>query len=265
MRAQPRVFPPLYLGLVRVGEETGALGGSLELLAGWLERDREVGQRLQAALIYPASVIVVALLARNLLTFYIAPQFFAIFAEQNTPLPAPTRLLQGVLALQSNPFVWLVAVGGLMLLYRHLRSRGLTVERRAALRAWLVRVPGLGALLAASAWARWCSAATVMARAGLSPVQTYRLAAEASGDARLLVDAENLQEALQAGQLASRYFLGHPQLYPASVAHCLAVAEDSGRMADMFGYLARSFEVEAASRVEVLGTLVEPLVLALAA
>src|SRR5881398_3806702 len=53
----PKVFPTLYVDLVRVAELTGNLEATLTELAGYLQRDLNTVRRVQAALIYPAVIL----------------------------------------------------------------------------------------------------------------------------------------------------------------------------------------------------------------
>src|SRR5438128_3349334 len=92
----PKVFPTLYVDLVRVAELTGNLEATLTELAGYLRRDLNTVRRVQAALIYPAVILVVATGVVIILVFFALPAFTKIFAELKVELPLPTRILLGI-------------------------------------------------------------------------------------------------------------------------------------------------------------------------
>src|SRR5438874_9820031 len=92
----PKVFPTLYVDLVRVAELTGNLEATLTELAGYLRRDLNTVRRVQAALIYPAVILVVATGVVIILVFFALPAFTRIFAEFRVELPLSTRILIGI-------------------------------------------------------------------------------------------------------------------------------------------------------------------------
>src|SRR5437588_5947415 len=91
----PKVFPALYIDLVRVAELTGNLESTLTELAGYLRRDLNTVRRVRTAMIYPGVILVVATGVVLILVFFALPAFTRIFAEFKVELPLPTRILIG--------------------------------------------------------------------------------------------------------------------------------------------------------------------------
>src|SRR5256885_8858929 len=92
----PKVFPALYIDLVRVAELTGNLEATLTELAGYLRRDLNTVRRVRSAMIYPAVILVVATGVVIILVFFALPAFTKIFAEFRVELPLSTRILIGI-------------------------------------------------------------------------------------------------------------------------------------------------------------------------
>src|SRR5437660_2951433 len=91
----PKVFPTLYIDLVRVAELTGNLESTLTELAGYLRRDLNTARRVQAAIIYTDVILVVSPGVVIILVFFALPAFVRIFAEFRVELPFSTRILIG--------------------------------------------------------------------------------------------------------------------------------------------------------------------------
>ncbi len=89
---QDRVFTPFYVNMLRAGESGGALEVVLERLADHLERNKEVRDSLVSALIYPAILIVVAVVSIFILLGYVVPQFSEMFDGAGEALPMSTRI-----------------------------------------------------------------------------------------------------------------------------------------------------------------------------
>jgi general secretion pathway protein F len=92
MQAQDGVFSRFYLNLVRAGEAGSALEVVLERLAEYLEQVREMRSSLLSALIYPAILVLVALISIFILLGYVVPRFTELFEGVGQVLPLSTRI-----------------------------------------------------------------------------------------------------------------------------------------------------------------------------
>src|SRR5207247_7235104 len=106
-----KVFPALYIDLVRVAELTGNLEATLTELAGYLRRDLNTARRVQAAMIYPAVILVVATGVVIILVFFALPAFVRIFAEFRVELPLSTRILIGIVNFTRQ---WALVIGAVV-------------------------------------------------------------------------------------------------------------------------------------------------------
>jgi general secretion pathway protein F len=145
LEQEEKTFSRLYVGPVSAGEAGGALGETLERLAGLLERQRSLTATVQSALIYPAIPVVAAVGSIVLLITNVLPQFVPLFAENGVALPASTAFLLGVgdaVSAYGVPALAALLLLGLV---------GRTMLRRPAVRrmldAALLRLPILGGLL----------------------------------------------------------------------------------------------------------------------
>src|SRR3989440_620140 len=107
----PKVFPALYIDLVRVAELTGNLESPLTQLAGYLRRDLNPLRRVRTAMVYPAVILVVAAGVVLILVFFALPAFTRIFAEFKVELPLATRILIGIVDAIRN---WALVIAGVI-------------------------------------------------------------------------------------------------------------------------------------------------------
>ena len=73
--AASKIFPQLMVDLVRIGEETGDVPGSLNNLADTYENELQIGLRVMTQLIEPLLIIVMALIVGFLLISILLPLF----------------------------------------------------------------------------------------------------------------------------------------------------------------------------------------------
>lgn len=260
----PRVFTPMYQSLLRVAEETGRLALCLNLLADWLERDCDNRNQLRQAFTYPTLVLLISLGVSFLVVHSFAPPFIDMYREQGLALPWPTAGLAALVDLTRWRGFPVAAVAWLALLWLGWRDLAPREGVQLRLRNWAARLPALGPLLNDVAWARFCAAAAVTQRCGVSPAVGLGLACQASGDLRFWDLRLTLNQALRDGKAVSEVFQEQPDPYCQRVGAYLQVAEESGRLERAFDLLARDFGAAFVYRLTLFTQLAEPVLLFLA-
>src|SRR5713101_6815621 len=93
LREFPRIFPPLYVNMVAAGEASGALPDILLRLVKHLMQTKDLRDRVQQALIYPAFLAVAGVALITIIITYMVPQLTGFMAQIGGALPLPTRIL----------------------------------------------------------------------------------------------------------------------------------------------------------------------------
>ena len=259
MSKWPRSFPAVHVAMVRAGEAGGFLDVVLAQIADFRSRERDLMSRVKGAMVYP---IILTVLAAGVLVFlmtYFIPRFSGIFASLGGALPALTRAIIAVSGGVTDYWL-LIAVGAalaVMISRRVLKSE----SGRLATERLLLRIPGLGTVLARFALVRFCRMLGTLLGAGVPLVASLRVASEAIGN-QTLSDAVGLSiEEVQQGKPLSRSLSSCDRLFPASVVEMIAVAEESGRLDLELKRLALVYEQELDRRLRLLVALVEPALL----
>src|SRR5665213_1492382 len=121
-RAHPSL-PPHYGMLIAAGEAKGDIAGGLARLADVLERGRETNRALLGALIYPASVLVVACLSVSFLLAFVAPQFATLLESFRREPPATMQFLLALSGLFQHGALPLALAALVLALYVVYRRR----------------------------------------------------------------------------------------------------------------------------------------------
>ncbi len=255
LAAHPRVFPPVYVNLVRAGESGGALETVLGRLAEHLERSRELRESVTSALIYPVILVLVAVGAVLLLLTYVVPQFAQLFADVDRELPLATRVVVGAGELLQNHGVALLA-GTLALaaLFQRLARRP---GPRRRLQALALRTPLAGEFLRRADTARFARTLSTLLGNGVPLLEAFR----GAGDVvemlplaeRLGVVAERLRE---GGRLADE--LARAQALPAFAVQMIRVGEESGDLPSMLERVADVYERELQTSLRRALAVLEP-------
>lgn len=259
LAAWPRAFPPVYVAMVRAGEAGGFLDVVLRQIADFQLRERDLKGTVTAALVYPLVLLVLAggVLA-FLLSFFI-PRFATIFGEFGESLPALTRGIVAASELATRH--GLLVLGGLVLAAVFLQRALAEPGSRRALERGLLRLPALGTVVARFALVRFCRLLGTLLASGVGLIAALRAAQQAIGNQTLGDAVDRAIEEVRRGAPLARSLAREPRLFPPSVIEMIAVAEDSGRLAEELQRLAGAHERELERRLRMLVALVEPALL----
>ncbi|MEK7275313.1 MAG: type II secretion system F family protein [Candidatus Desantisbacteria bacterium] len=122
-KKHPRLFPELYLSMIKIGEQSGSLPKMLNLSAEYLEQTEQIKQKICIAIAYPAQLIFIAMGIFVFIPSFILPAFEEIYSGFGYPLPHATRIIFNYFALfREYLFPFLLIFGviffGLMLTRR---------------------------------------------------------------------------------------------------------------------------------------------------
>lgn len=258
----PRVFPTIFVTMVAIGEETGALEDALERLAIWLERDDALRQRLKSAVTYPGFVLSLSVGLTLALFYTVMPGFISIFTDMKVELPLITRIVVAITNYLRNPGAVLAGLAVLGL--------GLHALRRwlATPRGWLsffsvaLRLPVLGPMLRFGGISRYCAAMEALLETGMDITRSLQLAAAASGSPVIEKDSALLvASVISAGGMVSEHMRYADDVYPATMTNLVASGEETSQLSEMYGRCAAYYDMEMNYKVEALGAALEPLML----
>lgn len=252
----PRVFSPLYVAMVRVGEESGRLEEAFERLTTYLEKERDTIRQIKQATRYPTIVVVAIAVAIFILMTYVIPVFAGVFEKLDAELPLMTRILIGV----SNFFAaywWaiLLAIGGAWYGLRQWRQ-----TENGALR-WdrgKLKTPIVGNILLRGTLARFSRAFSMAQRSGVPILQALNVTAAAVDNVWISRKILAMREGIEHGESLSRT-AQRTEVFTPLVIQMMSVGEESGRLDEMVDEVADFYEREVDYDVRNLGSLIEPI------
>lgn len=256
LREFPRVFPKIYVALIRGAEESGQLVKVLELLEDWLEKQNKLEKQLKKALTYPLFVISLALGLTLLLFKTVIPGLLDTVVGLGGELPVPTQILMTIILVLDHPLFWFLLLVLVVCIVLYLRNpEGYQQFLRAC-----QYVPILGGILTYAGGARYSHTLGMLLTSGVDIIRAARFAADASGNVLIQEDAYRVVKALSEGTPFSD-ILGDRLLYPPLLIDMVKVGDETGRMADLVGRSGVLLEDDTMHRVGMMMNLLEPVVL----
>jgi len=103
LKKHPKVFGELYANMVEAGEAGGILDTILNRLAGYIEKAMNLKKKIKSAMIYPSTIVTVAIIVVIFLLIFVIPTFKSMFEGFGATLPLPTRIVLAASRLVRKP------------------------------------------------------------------------------------------------------------------------------------------------------------------
>src|SRR6266705_1242881 len=153
LRKHPKAFTDLYVNMVAAGEAGGILDTILLRLAQFLEKNDAIVRKVKGAMIYPAVILSVAVIAISVLLIFVIPTFQSMFASVNLDLPLPTRIVIGASNILKN--FWWAIIGLGIFGFVAVKRYYTTPPGRLQIDTLLLKTPVLGDVLRKAAVSRF--------------------------------------------------------------------------------------------------------------
>lgn len=255
----PKVFSEFFVAMVRVGEMTGQMPEVFFKLFSFLEFQKDMRERVKAALRYPSFVLAAMGLALVILNLFVIPVFARVFASFHAELPLLTRVLIGFSSFTVR-WWWLLlllAAAAVHALRRYLRTpRG---------RLWWGRrklaLPIAGPIILKSTLSRLANSLAIALRAGVPISQALTVVAKTVDNDHVAGKVEAMRQGVEAGE--NFYTCArNSRIFTPLVLQMVAVGEETGDLDGMLLEVAQMYERDTGYHIKGLTAAIEPILLA---
>ncbi|NLS14600.1 type II secretion system F family protein [Vibrio sp. SM6] len=262
MQRHGRVFSPLFVSMISVGENTGRLDHALLQLAQYYEQELETRKRIKSAMRYPTFVLAFITLALFVLNLKVIPQFSSMFARFGVDLPLPTQILMATSNFFVEYWLWLIAaMAGMGFAFRAWIATDAGRERWDKARLGL---PIIGAIVNRAQLSRFCRTFSLMLGAGVPLNRALALSGEALGNRYLERRVLEMKAAIEAGSTVSST-AQNSGIFTALVLQMMSVGEETGRIDELLLEVSDFYDREVDYDLKTLTARIEPLLLSFVA
>lgn len=258
LAAQPGVFPPLYVGIVRAAEGTSDLPRALARYIDYQERVDVVRAKIISASIYPMILLLVGAGVSGFLIGYVVPRFSEVYQGAGRSLPLMSQLL-----LDWGQFAQAHGTLLVLLLGALLAGTGWLLRRAwhsGALARTLARLPGIGERVRIIELSRLYLTLGMLSEGGITVVNAIATVQPMVSPA-LARGLQAARTAIESGQPLSRAFDAHGLTTPISL-RLLRVGERTGELGPMLSQSAAFYDGEISRWIDRFTRTFEPLLMA---
>ena len=258
MAEHPRVFPPLFISMVQVGEDTGRLDEAFLQLAFYLELEKETINRIKGALRYPSFVIIAISAALVIINIFVIPAFAKVFTGFGAEMPLPTKILVGIsdFTVAYWPHMGVALVVAVIGVSRYLKTE------KGALQ-WdhmKMGLPIVGSIILRATLARFARAFAMSSRSGVPVLQALGSVSQAVDNRYVAAKIDTMRGGIERGDSLTRTAAA-TELFTPLVLQMMAVGEETGAMDTLMQEVAEFYEREVDYELKALSANIEPILL----
>jgi type IV pilus assembly protein PilC len=258
LKQHPKVFSSLYANMVEAGEAGGILDTILNRLAQYMEKAMSLKKKIKSAMIYPSTIVTVAVLVVIFLLVFVIPTFKAMFEGFGATLPLPTQI---VLELSRIVRAYiLVGVAGIVGGLVALRWWYGTASGRTTVDRLLLRLPVVGILIRKVAVAKFTRTLGTLISSGVSILDSLDITARTAGNRIVEIAVLRTRASISEGKTLAEP-LRDSGVFPPMVVQMIAVGEQTGALDAMLGKIADFYDEEVDTAVGNLTALLEPMLM----
>jgi general secretion pathway protein F len=255
---QHRVFPPLYVNMVRAGEIGGFLELVLQRLAEYLESAQTLRDDVRSALTYP--VLLTCAMAGSILVLlvYVLPKFSSLFADMGKALPLQARIIMGFSDIIRG--YWWALAGCVVIAVGAVRYSLRTPRGRYSWDQWKLRIALVGPLLRKMEVASLARTMGTLLKSGVPMLQALGIVRDVAGNQVIARALSEVEVGVREGAgLADP--LAISGVFPPLAVQMIAVGEETGKLDEMLMRVADHFDREVRTKIMQFTRLLEPVLI----
>jgi len=258
LKQHPKVFTSLYANMVEAGETGGILDTILNRLAAYMEKAMALKGKVKSAMIYPSTIVTVALVVVVFLLVFVIPTFKTMFEGFGAALPLPTEIVLMISNIVRKYFLYAVAV--IIATIVSLRMWYKTPGGKLAIDSFMLKTPVFGLLIRKVAVAKFTRTLGTLISSGVAILDGLDITARTAGNRVVELAVQRTRASIAEGKTISEP-LKASGVFPPMVVQMISVGEATGALDTMLGKIADFYDDEVDTAVANLTALLEPMLM----
>jgi type IV pilus assembly protein PilC len=254
-----KVFPPIFVNMVRAGETGGVLDEVLNRVADHFESEQKLKGKIKSAMTYPLAMGGLVLVVLAAMMVFVVPTFEKMFSDMGGELPFITQMLVDIshfVAGWGGVLVVAVIAGTVYLFKWWSKGPGKTIWDAAKL-----NMPIFGSLIRKISLAKFTRTFGTLVSAGVPILSALDIVADTAGNEVVASAVKKARSAIKEGETIAKP-LSESKVFPSMLVQMIAVGEETGALDTMLNKIADFYDEEVSTAVDGLTSLIEPLMMA---
>lgn len=258
LKKHPKIFDDLYVNMVAAGEAGGILDTILNRLAKYIEKAMKLKKQIKGAMIYPSTIVSVAVIVITVLMIWVIPTFASIFTDMGGALPLPTQIVIGASHFMKSNIIYM-AIGAIVFGFLF-RAYYRTQKGRRVIDHLALKLPVLGDLIRKASVANFTRTLGTLISSGVPILEALIIVARTAGNKVIEEAILFARQSISEGKTIAEP-IGKAKVFPPMVVQMIAVGETTGALDAMLSKIADFYDDEVDAAVAALTSLLEPMLM----
>ncbi len=258
---KPKAFSPLFVSMVRAGEESGNLAGALTEIGMNLEKSNSLTKKIKGAMMYPGVIISAMVIIGILMFAFVVPTLANTFKELGVKLPPTTRFVLWLGDFISNNLIFTLL--GAILFGVGLYFLFTAKASQKYIDFVVLKLPVFGTMARELNTARTARTLSSLILSGVSITRAIEITRDVVQNVYYKKVMEDAVKSVEKGAPFAKVFEDNSKLYPIMMTEMVQVGEETGKLADMLTEIAIFYENEIENKTKNLSTIIEPILMIL--
>ncbi|MEO2074628.1 MAG: type II secretion system F family protein [Bacillus sp. (in: firmicutes)] len=254
----PKIFNSMFVNMVKAGEVSGNIDGTLERLAEDFEKQHHTRQKVVSALTYPLVIGIIAICAVIFLLVGVVPKFVTMFADMNAELPGITKFVLSTSDFMQS-FWWLVALV-FIAIYLFFMFMKKNKQSKYYLDYALLKMPIFGKMMQKGQLARMMRTLSTLFSSSVPILQAMSIVEKVVENEVISKVIRDSRNSLEKGRSMTEPMSAH-WAFPPLVTQMIAIGEGTGALDAMLSKIAEFYEKEVEAGTDRLKSLIEPIMI----
>lgn len=254
----PRIFPSLYINIIKSGEASGALDSALEQIMEFLSRKEALKTKVMVALAYPSLLLGVGVLSIFILLNFVIPRLMPILVSSRVELPLITKIILKISMISHKSWIGVLAVICVFALIGYQQRENYFYKK------WLhtvkMKLPIIKRIILNRELVHFSHSLSLLLKGGIPALRALETVIPGLEDFRLREDLKEVLNRVASGQSLSKSMEALTSL-PDFFTKMIAVGEESGRLTEVLEEVADSYTQQLDADVALISSLLEPLMI----
>ncbi|MEW6416517.1 MAG: type II secretion system F family protein [Nitrospirota bacterium] len=253
LQKHPKIFPKLYVNMIRAGEAGGVLDVVLEKLNEFLESTKALKDHIVSVMVYPIILTITGGISIIILLTFVLPKFSTIFAELGGSLPLPTQILL-TFSNTMKSYWWIVLsviIAGWIIFRNYVKSD----IGRYKWDAFKLKV--MGEVIKKLETARFCRTLGTLLKSGVPLLQALNNAKDVISNQVIVSAIDAVPEGAKEGK-GIAISLSNANVFPPLALSMIKVGEETGQLDNMLIKVASTYEKSLNVAIKRFVSLLEP-------
>lgn len=258
IKKYPRIFPDIYVSMVRAAEASGQLATILNQLAGYMESSARIKQKVKAAMTYPVIATCMIGSVAGILILVVVPQFAKMFEMVKGDLPLPTVIVLALSNFMRGHFFLfaLMVTSGIVGFVMIIRTK----KGAFYFDAFKLKAPVFGKLFSQVAVARFSRTLSTLLSSGVPILDALDIVERAAGNAVIAQAVHESIASVSGGSSLAEVFEKKP-VFPPMLIKMISVGEKTGQLDTLLEKIADFYDERVSAAIEGLTSMIEPLLI----